>query len=368
MCGEMPILSILVYFLAFLLLLLLVVGFHEYGHYLFARLAGVGVKRISVGMGYVLIKKKLTSGMELVFSLLPIGGYVSLIDQREGPVDDADLPYAFDRKAPWKRVMILAAGPVFSLILPICIYSVLYWQGVQVVKPVVGGVIAESIVAKAGVKPQDEILSVGAFKTPDWSLTLLSIVGHSHEAKPLRMVVKKASGKHQTLFLDLSEWQLKGLFPKPLTSLGLKRASPPVKGIIRLPIGPAIAEGVKQTGRYIVLNTLVLSKLIVGKLSFRALGGPISMFDAAGALLGQSVVLFFQFVALLSIAVGVVNLLPIPGLDGAQILFVLIEKIRGKPMSVAMEVLLFRFGMIALFIIFMHLLANDFNRLAMTMP
>jgi regulator of sigma E protease len=359
------ILSILLFIIAAMLLLLLVVGVHEYGHYLAARLTGVGIKRLSVGMGPVLIKKKWRSGVEFAFSLLPIGGYVSLMDEREGKVSPKERPHAFNRKPAWIRVIILAAGPVFSILLPIIIYFVLYLIGAEVVKPVVGKIEPQSIAQRAGLKRHDEILSVGGFNTQDWTLALLAVVSHSGDKKRLRMLVKNTQGQIRPLSLDLSHWQLNGVFPKPLKSLGISRTKKSVKGIIKLPFGEAFVESVLQTGRYIALNALVLQKLVSGKLSFRALGGPIAMFGIANNLFRYNLQLFFQFVALLSIAVCIVNILPIPGLDGGQILYVLIEKIRGKPISIPMQILLYRFSMIVLFIFFMQLVANDLNRLAL---
>lgn len=364
---EPVILGAIYFILAVFLLLMLVVGVHEYGHYVVARLMGVGIKRLSVGMGPVLFKKTVKSGVEWVFSWLPIGGYVSLVDEREAKVPKKDLPLAFNRRPPWQRVIILAAGPVFSIILPICIYIITYWVGMEVHKPVVGRVIPGSIAAKAGFAPGDEMTRVGGVKTQDWSLALLAVVSHSGNQVPMRVEVKTKAGLTRDYLLNLSHWRLKGVFPKPLLSLGIVRTKKPVDAIIQLPLKEAVIEGVIQTGRYITLNGLVLGKILSGKISFRALGGPIAMFGVANNLFRYHIQLFFQFVALLSIAVCVVNILPIPGLDGGQIVYVLIEKVRRKPISVATQLLCFRLSMVVLFIFFMQLVANDIERLAITM-
>lgn len=344
--------------------MLLVVGVHECGHYFAAKYLNVGIKRLSIGLGRPLYKAKRASGVEVAWGWLPLGGYVSLIDEREGQVKEEDLPYAFNRKPAWVRAIILAAGPAMSLVLAVGIFTLLFWVGIQATKPLLGEVKEGGLAFKAGLKKHDEILSVGGWRTSNLTLVLLSLVSHVGDKTPLKLTVKNSEGKIEQHYLNIRDWKLEGAFPKPLVGLGiaLDKSAPSV--IYKYPLAAAFKEGLYQTSRYIALNTLVLLKILQGKLSFRALAGPMVLFSAAQGLLLQNVVLFLQFVALLSIAVGIVNLLPMPGLDGGHLFLLLIEKLRGKPLSVAAQVLLYRLSIAILIVLFFQLLANDLYRLS----
>ncbi len=329
-----------------------------------ARLCGVKVKCFSIGFGKHLIKRKLKSGTVLAFSMIPLGGFVSLVDEREGSVDKADLPFAFNRKPLWQRCIILIAGCVFNIILAIAILALLYGMGIKTVPPVIAGVEKNSIAMMAGFQSGDEILTVGGIKTSNWPLTLLALISHSGDRKPIRMGVKRAGGDVAELKLNVRHFRLLGLKPDPIKSVGfiLPKTFTPVT--LQLPLASALLRATKQTVRIVALNTMVLKKILTGYVSFQALGGPLIIFKSANVYFLQGIKIFLQFVALFSIAVGVVNLLPIPGLDGGQILYCVIEKIRNRPISLAWQLLLFRLSMCVLFIVLMQLIANDLRRMA----
>lgn len=346
------------------LLLLIVVGFHELGHFLAAKCFGVTIKRFSIGFGKVLLRKQLRSGTEFCFSLIPLGGYVSLLDSRTETAPIAKGCQTFDSLLPWKRLVILVAGPIFSFILPIVIYFLLFLVGFKVITPSVQALTPNSIAEKAGFKAGDTITRIGDYDTYDWSMVILSLAGYAGQKKTVAVDVKNSHGVERNLFLTLSDWRLTGSNPNPLKSLGIKTRKHPQKTVIQLPLFQALDAGMTRTLNYLTLNARLLYNVAVGHVSFRALSGPITLFRSAEFLFRESMELFLRFLALLSIAVGVANLLPIPGLDGGQIFLLLIEKLRGERLTLAFEVLMQRLAFAFLFVVFMQLIVNDLNRLA----
>ncbi len=345
------------------LLALLVVGFHEWGHYIFAKKLNIGVKRISIGMGRPIFKKKLSTGGEFVIGWFLLGGYVSLLNEREAPVKDIDKPYAFNRQPLGARAIVLAAGPVASLVLAVLLYSIVFFVGFKVVKPVTENVVVGSIASKAGIARGDEIIAVEGWSTQSLVMANLAIASHIGSKRPILFVVRQSSGKKRTFKLDMSDLRLYRRHQSPLELLGVEVNRASSTAIYRYSLGTALLESVLQTGRIIGLNGLLMFKIFTGKLALSALAGPLMLINAAGLYLLEGIVLFLQFAALFSVAVSIVNLIPIPGLDGGHLFLLLIEKFRGKPLELATEVLLYRLSCVALAVLFVQLLANDLARL-----
>lgn len=362
--GGQAITQILLFLLAASFLLLLVVGIHELGHFVAARLFHVKVKRFSIGLGRPILTRKSSRGVEWAISWFPFGGYVQLLDEREQALPDAEKAFAFNRKPIWVRLVILIAGPLANLVLAVLILSFLFCYGIPHRTVMLGNIEPGSVAYKAGLKRGDEITNVGNYQTPTWPLLLLSMVSHSGDKAPITIVVKREGGVVKHLHMDLSDWHLQGANIKPLSRLGISLPKKANHIVSKYDFFQSLDKAYHRTVTIIALNMRVLMKVITGQVSFRALAGPIAIFDSAATFLMHGVLYFLQFIALLSIAVGIVNLLPIPGLDGGQILYCVIEFLSGKPISVAWQLLLFRLSMCAIFVLFMQLLANDLNRIA----
>lgn len=308
----------------------------------------------------------MSSGVELAITPLPIGGYVKLFDEREAPLTQQQKPFDINRQSTYKKTFIYLAGPINNLLLAIFLFFMLFWLGTSFFSPTVGKVIPHSIAAQGGVQAEDQFISIDGWSTHNWSLALMALLAHSGDKTPLLLEVKKKSGVLKLIKLDVTDWRFDGIKSKPLASLGIILPIPLEKKVINLNFLQAGITGFKTTWQYIALNSLIIHKLFTGKISIAALTGPLLFFDSAQRMFQLGIDRFLYFIALLSIAVGVVNLLPLPGLDGGHILFALIEKWRGVPVSIAVQVLLYRFMMAAFFIFFMHLIANDLRRLAHT--
>ncbi len=349
--------------MALIVILLLVVGVHELGHYWAARLVGVKTRRIVLGLGQPFCIKKFNSGLELAISPWPIGGYVKFFDEREISLTLEQQPYSFTKQSAWRRLFIYLGGPCLNIIFAGFIFSSLYYIGFTSVPPVIGAVEKNSIADKAGLRSGELLLTIDGWQTSNWSLALLAIVGHSGNQSAIRIKVKTLDNNIRLINLDVDKWHFNGIKQTPLGSLGLSIPKKPNKIKVSVSLSGSIKHGIYKTWQYLALNCLASSKILTGKISIAALSGPLKLLKTSQILLRTSIEAFLNFIALFSIAVGVVNLLPLPTLDGGHILYIIIEKLRGQAVSVAMQVLMYRFMMVAIFIICMQLLANDLIRL-----
>lgn len=349
---------------AIVLILLLVIGLHELGHFIAARCLGVKVKRVVLGLGKPFYTYTLPSQLELCITPFPCGGYVKLLNEREAPVAKSDLPYSFTHQKPWRRIVILLAGAVVNLLVAFVIYFGLLLWGLTEKPPIVGEIAPQSIAAEAGLKAGDEIQSIDGWKTPNWSLTLLAIISHSGNNSPMNVTVKQVNGHIKALSFAMTGWHFNGSRQTPLESFGIDLPEEIKSHEVRLPFTAAFQQGAYRTYQYVILNLHMMKQIVTRQIALTALSGPMTLVSAAKSELDVGLERFLQFIALLSIAVGMVNLLPLPSLDGGHILFVVLEKLRGKPLSVDVEVLIYRFMMAALFIFCMQLVANDLDRYA----
>ena len=155
----------------------LVVTIHEFGHFWVARRCGVKVERFSIGFGRALLTWRDKQNTEFVFALLPLGGYVKMVDEREGNVDSADLPFSFNRKTVWQRMAIVVAGPMANFILAIAFFAIIFTGGERGLAPVVGDVEAGSIASQSGFEPGMEILAVNGVATNTWTSVSRQLLG-----------------------------------------------------------------------------------------------------------------------------------------------------------------------------------------------
>lgn len=353
--------------LIFILTILILVSVHEWGHLIAAKFCRIKVLRFSIGFGKPWWRfYRDAQGTDYVLAPIPLGGYVKLLDEREAPVAAAELSYAFNRHSVYQRLAVVAAGVIANILLAILAFWLVFSVGITVMRPVIGSVLPNSLAAAAGIKANEEIIAIDDRPTPHWPAVAMALVSHYGESGKLTLTVQQANHaglKSATLNINLHDWVLNGLRPDPLHSLGIVPAHTPLLRTLQYPIWTAAIVSLQQTFAFIKFNFVVIKKMLTGVLSWHGLGGPISIFNAAALSAGQGIIIYINFLALLSISIAVINLLPLPGLDGAQLVYLLIELVRKKPVSVAVQILLFRLGVILLFLLMFQVIMNDLLRL-----
>ncbi len=396
--------------LAFVVTIVIIVAFHEWGHFLAMRAFGVRVLTFSVGFGPKILRFTDKKGTEWVISAIPLGGYVKPLDVRENETAEG-APGEFSSKPAWQRVITYAAGPVFNFILALFIYWMLmFGYGQRGLEAVVGPVTPGSVAEQAGFLPGDRIVSVGDTELEGWRAFYNELILHLGEPDTLSITVQQVGGGSAVRELDASPWSA-DLDKPPLEALGLNQAvvigdiqadSPAQQAglrggdqVLRLsgkpvfswnqwqesimaapgePLTVELLRGTRKETLQIVPATLTengetfgrigvglggvyqqefgvfgavgaaggrfveqvqvvgasLVKLVTGKLSLDNLGGPITIAQVAGESASMGLASFLALLAYLSITLGVINLLPVPMLDGGWIFFGIIEMIRGR--------------------------------------
>ncbi|MBO1539730.1 RIP metalloprotease RseP [Pseudomonas sp. OA65] len=433
------------------------VTFHEFGHFWVARRCGVKVLRFSVGFGMPLLRWHDKKGTEFVVAAIPLGGYVKMLDEREGEVPADQVDQSFNRKTVRQRIAIVAAGPIANFLLALVFFWGLAMLGSEQVRPIIGGVEAGSVAARAGLGAGQEIVAIDGEQTSGWAAVNLQLVRRLGESGSLQLMVREqGSTVDSPRELILDNW-LKGADePDPIRSLGIKpwrpalppilaeldpkgpaqaaglktgdrllaldgqpvsdwqqvvdsvRVRPDTKIMLRIerdgaPIdvpvslaargeskaptgylgagvkavdwppemirevsfGPvaAIGEGARRTWTMSILTLDSLKKMLFGELSVKNLSGPITIAKVAGASAQSGVADFLNFLAYLSISLGVLNLLPIPVLDGGHLLFYLIEWARGRPLSDRVQGWGIQIGISLVVGVMLLALVNDLGRL-----
>ena len=433
------------------------VTFHEFGHFWVARRCGVKVLRFSVGFGMPLLRWHDRRGTEFVIAAIPLGGYVKMLDEREGEVPADQLDQSFNRKTVRQRIAIVAAGPIANFLLAMVFFWVLAMLGSEQIRPVIGAVEADSMAAKAGLVAGQEIVSIDGEPTTGWGAVNLQLVRRLGESGSVNVVVREQDSTAESpRELALDHW-LKGADePDPIKSLGIRpwrpalppvlaeldpkgpaqaaglktgdrllaldgqalgdwqqvvdlvRVRPDTKVLLKIerdgaqidvPVtlsvrgeakaaggylgagvkspewppsmvrevsfGPlaAIGEGARRTWTMSVLTLESLKKMLFGELSVKNLSGPITIAKVAGASAQSGVADFLNFLAYLSISLGVLNLLPIPVLDGGHLLFYLVEWARGRPLSDRVQGWGVQIGISLVVGVMLLALVNDLGRL-----
>ncbi|MBD8482542.1 sigma E protease regulator RseP [Pseudomonas coleopterorum] len=432
------------------------VTFHEFGHFWVARRCGVKVLRFSVGFGTPLLRWHDRQGTEFVVAAIPLGGYVKMLDEREGEVPADQAEQSFNRKSVRQRIAIVAAGPVANFLLALVFFWLLAMLGTQQLKPVVGSVEPGSIAATAGLMAGEEIVAVDGESTAGWAAVNLQMVRRLGETGSLQLTVREPGSDAQaTRSLALSQWLQGSDEPDPIRSLGIRPWRPALEPILAEldPNGPAqsaglragdrllaldgqplgdwqqvvdlvrqrpdsrivlrverdnaqldvpvnlvskgegkaagylgagvkpvewppqmlrevsygpldaVVEGARRTWTMSVLTLDSLKKMLFGELSVKNLSGPITIAKVAGASAQSGFGDFLNFLAYLSISLGVLNLLPIPVLDGGHLLFYLIEWVRGRPVSDRVQGWGIQIGISLVVGVMLLALINDLGRL-----
>ncbi len=345
---------------SFIILLGVLIFFHELGHFLVARFSGVGVLKFSLGFGPKIVGKKIGK-TEYVLSLIPLGGYVKLLGETDNEkLSEEDEKMSFSKQPVWKRILIVFAGPFFNFILAILIFIFVHIYGVPTLSNIVGEVQKDSVAYQAGIIQGDRIVSIDDHKIIYWD-----------DIKPL---ITDSQGKELKIVLE-REKQLKHIIVKPKLSktkniLG-EEVSAYLIGI--LPSDKFIIEksnfwqasnmGLQRTWQLSKLTVVVFVKMLKGEVSPRNLGGPILIAQAAGAVAKEGIISFLLLMALLSVNLAVVNLFPIPILDGGHIMFNIIELVRGKPLSLKWQAIFQQIGFVFLIMLMIFVFMIDIERM-----
>ena len=333
--------------------------FHEFGHFLLAKLSGVGVLTFSVGFGPKLwVKKK--GETEYALSAFPLGGYVKMVgEDPEEEVKAVDLERSFAHKSLLKRTAIVAAGPGFNLLLAVFLLMVVFlFYGVPVLSNLVGAVEPDSPAAQAGIQTGDRIVAVDGQAVTAWD-DLSSAIKQSG-GQPLALRVQR-SGEEVAMTVQPRKREVKNIFGelKEDWMIGIGSQVSIEKGDPSL----AVSKAFIQTYEYSKLTLIGLYKMITREVSPRNLGGPILIAQMAGQQAQEGIGSFLAFLAVLSINLGVLNLLPVPVLDGGHLFFFAVEAIIGRPVSLKYREKAQQVGIFLLLLLMIFAFANDIFRL-----
>jgi regulator of sigma E protease len=362
--------SFLIALIGIIITILFVIGTHEAGHFFMARFMGVKVLRFSIGFGKRLFSWKDKSGTEYVFALIPLGGYVKMLDEHEGAVPENEKQFAYNRQPFYKKFLIVLAGPFVNGLCAFLLYWLIFTIGFTTLRPIIGEVAPHSIAAESGLKPNQEILQINHKSVLSWTGILFRLITHMGDKTPLMMTVSDKN-KEQTYSIDLSEMKLNELNPDPLSGVGITPYTPkpplntwPKDKLkeVKFNAWHALPHAAAQVSDLTYFNFILFGKMLTGKLSLQSLGGPITIFSSAGSAFQNGFMPFVSFLAFLSLSVGIINILPIPGLDGGHLLIQTIEFVIRKPLSDRMQIFLFKIGLFFIIFIFIQALINDVLR------
>ena len=363
---------------AFLLTLGVLVSFHEFGHFLAARLCGVKVLRFAIGFGKPLFTYHAKNKTEWVIASIPLGGYVKLLDGRDRTqeITAEDQLQSFDQKPLWQRSLIVAAGPAANFVLAIVLFSVIYVSGVPQLPAILQSPPENSVAAKMGVLEGDKVVG--------WQVLNSDAVPNSGELNPvpswnaLRWNLMDALTGEYGFALELQDpsggrvikafrvEDLPRITPEsdPMRSLGVLPRATPLGEWDELKLGPIEALGFATQRVWLIskISLRLLAGMLTGKTSIKQLGGPLSIADMAGKSAQVGWQPYLAFLALISISIGLLNLLPFPMLDGGQLLYDAWELVAGKRISISIQEQFQKVGFLLLISVTLLALFNDLQR------
>ena len=337
---------------------LFLIAVHEAGHAILARYCGVRIHAIVIGLGRPLFESKHPHRPTWTLALWPFGGSVELCNTRIQARLPREYRHCFDKKPAWMRIMILSAGAAANLGIAWLALIFYFLLGYPQHPPLIQHVTRPSIASTAHIQSGDLILSFANTPVASWQAVGMQLMMHLGEQN-VAIVVKHAQGSQDITYIDLSNTaKTRGSI---LVTLGLlpdfsRQHQQLIAGLSWL---NAVQQASYTLGTLLYMYGVILKQLLVGNLSLLCLLGPVGFFIMMINSIQQGVALYLYSFANLSIAIALANILPIPSLDGGSIIYTVIEKIRGKPMSIALEVLLYRLAMIALCVLLVQLLSND---------
>ena len=446
------------YLAAFALILGVLIVVHELGHYFVARLAGVKVLRFSLGFGRSLWSRRMgRDGTEWSIAVFPLGGYVKMLDEREGEVPGAELDRSFNRQSVWRRMAIVAAGPLANLLLAVFVYWGLFWSGTEEVRPLLGAPVAASAAAAAGFEDGEEVRKVAGDAVQTWQDMRWLLLRRAAEQGAVDVEVINPRNEIALRQLDLSAIREGGWEGDGIEKLGLRFYRPKIPAVLGAVSadGPAAAAGLRSgdeirkidktpvlswsdvvrsvraapgkplafeiarnAQRYHVTLTpavvdegsgqigrigamvadsdrarnelmvtvsygplaafgraidetwdksafslLMIVKMVTGEVSWRNISGPITIADYAGQSARLGMGYYLKFLALVSISLAVLNLLPIPILDGGHLLYYVLEIIKRGPLSERSMEIGQQIGLALMLMLMAFAFYNDINRL-----
>ena len=445
--------------IAFVVALGVLIVFHEFGHYLVARWCGVKVLRFSIGFGQPLLRKRWGKDQtEWVIAAFPLGGYVKMLDEREGEVAPQELPRSFNRKSVARRSAIVAAGPIANFLLAILLYCFLFMLGTSGMKPILGPVAPATPAAFAAFEAGETIVKIDTEPVATWQDARWLLLAQVVDKSPAVTVeTLNQRGEISWRKLDLSNFHADDLDGDFLQKIGLSSYQPALKPVIAqvtadgagnraglladdeilavngeqisnweelvrqiranpgrslllqirrgnsvldisvtpdtvteknekigkigvgpkidpaelegllvktsYPLGVAMVKAVDRTWETSVFTLRMLGKMVMGDVSWKNVSGPITIADYAGQSAQMGLAPYLGFLALISISLGVLNLLPIPILDGGHLMYYLIEIVKGSPLSDRATEIGQRVGMALLFALMAFAIYNDISRL-----
>lgn len=349
----------MIYIISAVVVLGLLIFVHELGHFLFAKLFGVGVEKFSLGFGPKIFGKTI-GDTEYLLSAFPLGGYVKMVgESSEAEVSQEDLDRSFMGKPPLQRIAIVAAGPVFNLLFAALLFIMVYMIGVPAATTRIGEVIAGKPAALAGLQTKDLVTSVNGKPVSRWDEFSSTIAGS--QGAPLDIVVERA-GKVLAFRIVPETKEGKNLFGEKIfyPVIGVVAAAEMVTD--RYSPLDAVVKGCQQTWKVITLTIVSIGKLIERVVPLDSVGGPIMIAKMAGEQASAGGVNFLAFMALLSINLGILNLLPVPILDGGHLFFYFWELIFRKPVSMKTREMAQQVGLVLLIGLMVLAFYNDIVR------
>ena len=365
---------------AFLVTLGVLVSFHEYGHFLAARLCGVKVLRFALGFGKPIFTFRAENGTEWVLASIPLGGYVKLLDGRDSAqtIPEKERSESFDVKPLWQRSLIVAAGPFANFLLAVILFSVIYVSGVPQLPARLQAPPEQSIAAKLGVAAGDQVIGWQSLSSEYSGTPILNEFDVVPSWNALRWLLLDALTGEQGFALEMQDISgarhiksfrqddLPPVTPEsdPFQALGLLPQVSPPSEWKELKLGPIDALGFAAQRVYLIskVSMRLMLGLFTGKTTLKQLGGPLSIADMAGKSAQVGWQPFVAFLALMSISIGLLNLVPLPMLDGGQLLYDAWELVVGKRMSISMQEKLQKVGFLLLISLSLLALFNDLQR------
>lgn len=343
---------------SFILALGVLIFVHEFGHFLIAKRSGVLVEIFSLGFGPRLFGFRWAE-TDCRISLLPLGGYVKMLGQEFEDEASTDLR-SFSQKKIGARASIIVAGPVMNFLLPFLLLPIVFLLGYRVPAhltsaPVIQGVMENLPAEKAGLQAGDEIRKVGDVSTTHWAAVLDAIA--AAEGKPVELSLRRGEEEVlTTLTPQFHEEQKRWLIGVQMAEAQTLLESEP------LGFGDACVEGAKENMRLIAVTSRILLQLVTFDLSYKVLGGPIAIAKTTAEAAKAGLAEFLYFISFLSIQLAMLNLLPIPVLDGGHLFFLLVEKIRGKVVSLSVRRVATQVGFFLLIALMLVITINDIDR------
>src|SRR3990167_9567512 len=318
---------------AVLLLFLVVVGLHELGHALVARWFGVKIERIAIGFGNPILTIKDKRGIKWVVGIWPLGGYVQLLNTRIKEVHKGQYQHCFDKRPAAIRCLILLAGGFFNFLVAWFAICLVMMVGYSQYPAVVDKVFSHSLAAHAGLHEGDRLLAINAQKINSWQEAGMQLITELGHAK-VKLQVLNAQQQSRALEINLSTQNFKSQKGTFFKRLGIKPKMnhSSLQWVAPQPFLNALGHALCKVGSLGVFYSVMIKQLVTGQIPISLLLGPFGLFTVSIDSFLEGFSTFMLFLAMLSVAFGIANYLPIPGLDGGSIFYILLEKIRGKPL------------------------------------